>query len=178
MTRIVGMENKRSPFSLNIVELAFALGAGITTWFGLRYFLWITPPWPYDWSMYDSEPLPAWFTQGRQELFNLFVIPMVFIMAISAMFLLRGILNKEIKFFTRLSNIAIAWPIFSFITIHIISFLCFYPAPIGLILAFVELGVSYESEYKWGAMAAVVWNFAWLLIGGYYFGQWEQLYGD
>jgi hypothetical protein len=172
------MGNKRSPFSLNTIELVIAIGAGIATWFGLRSFLWSTPPWPYVWEYYKRESLPLWFTDGRQELFGLFAMPMAIIMTISAIFLLRGICNQEIKFFTRISNIAIAWPIFSFITLNTLSFLSLYSLPFGLILAFVGFALSYKSESKWGAMAAIAWNVAWLFIGGYYFDQWWMIYGD
>ncbi len=149
MIRIGGMGNKRSPFSLNTIELAIALGAGITTWFGLRDFLF-------------------WFTEGRQELFRLFAIPMAITMAISAIFLLRGVRNQETTHFTRLSNIAIAWPIFSFITMSILSPLGLQCLPIGLILACIEFAASYKSEFKWGGVAAIAWNVTWLFIVGYY----------
>ena len=169
------MKKKRSPISLNTLELTIGIGAGIATWFSLRYFLWSNSPFSY----HEGEPLPLWFTDGRQELFDLTVIPMVAIMAISAIFLLRGIQNQDIKFSTRMSNLAIAYPLFGFVTVNTLGFFSLYCLPIGFIFAFVSYGdFIRRTESKWEGIAAIAWNVIWISVSFLYFNQLETLYGD
>jgi hypothetical protein len=169
---------KRSPFSLNILELIIAIGVGTGTWFGLRNILWRIAPWPYTWEYYIDEPLPSWFTESRQELFVHFAIPMAIIMGISAVFLFRGTLNQEVRYFTRPSNFAVASPIFLFLPLNWLSYLSLYCMPVGVISAFIGFGISYKTESKWGWIAAVVWNILWLIFASNYFEQWWLVYGD
>jgi len=180
--KLIILETRRSPFSLNVLELIVAIVAGNGTWFALHYVLWDTPPWPYRWDYFENEALPLWFIEARQELFGTFAIPMSIIIAVSAIFLVRAIGKQDFQHFTRICNFAMSWPIFSLIFLNTLSFLSLYCLPIGLVLAIMALEPSRKNnatrDGKLGVITAVIWNIVWVFLGGSYFGGWWTAFGD
>ena len=122
------MEVERSPFSINKVELLTAIITIIITWFGLHAS--ISSFWPVGLDL--SMPLPDRFIGYRKELFDTWVIPIAVILAISSIFLVRGIRNQRVRYFSRLSHFVLAWPLILFPSITLLGFFglfCFFVRP-------------------------------------------------
>jgi len=170
------MDTQRSPFDTNIVELLVAITTAFATWFGLHAILWSGQPWPGDYAANDS--LPNWFLDGRVELFNNYVVPISIILALSALFLVRGIENQNIRYFSRSSHFALAWPLVLFALVTIFSFLSLYCFPVGLILSFISVGKSVKSGTWLGSVLAIAWNIVCIIVAFGYFASMWDLFGD
>ena len=171
------MEAERSPFSINMIELLVAIATAIVTWFGLRAILWSYLPVGYD--LILRLPLSDFVVNGREEIFKTWILPILIILAISSIFFVRGIVNSNFRYFSRLSHFALAWPLLLYPAItylYVFGLCCF---PFGLILSFVPMVESIKSERKWwGGVFAVVWNVACLVVAGYYFRHLDYIFGD
>jgi hypothetical protein len=159
-----------SLFRLSSLEIVIACLAGFATWVGFRNILQRTLPYPYD-ITYDE----SWTDLG-QSLFSLFVIPIVLILSLSAVFLFRAI-TKDERYFSRLGNLALAFPLVSFPLLNLLSFFSLYCLPIGVGIAAIATLKSTDKKNSrdWIALAL---SFAWLLVGFIYFNQWWDYYGD
>jgi len=174
--------NKRSPFSLSALELGFAVLVGLTTWFGLRYYLHSTLPFPCG-SSANSISIncgwtekQAWDTLGY-PLFSTYAIPLALFLAISGIFLIRSI-RKNVDHFSSIGNMALSFPIFAFLGFFILSVFGLILLPIGLVLAILAtIDSSTTKNYKWD-WVSFPFNLAWLVIFGSFIGQFMNLYGD
>ena len=159
-----------SPFRLSSLEVVIACLAGIATWVGFRDILQRTLPYPYDITYEES-----WTNLG-QSLFFLFIIPIVLILSLSAVSLFRAI-RKDERHFSRLGNLALAWPLVSFPLLNLLSFFSLYCLPIGAGIALIATLKSTNKKNS-GDWITLALSIAWLFVGFIYFGQWWNYYGD
>jgi len=172
------LDNQRSPFSLSKMEILAAALAAILTWFGLRFILYYTLPFPC------NEPSPpdctyngSWANLGH-PLFSSFALPMMFILSASAIFLVRGI-RKDVCYFSSIGHYALAWPLISFPLLNILSFFSLYCLPIGIGLAFIAAIKSIVTRRNWGDLIALPLSVAWFWFAFVYFdSHWWMAYGD
>ena len=170
------MEAQRSPVSINIVELLVVVGIIIATRFSLHAALWNSYPVGYD--VILRLPLSDFIKTGREEIFRTWTSPISIILALSSVFLVRGIANQQIQHFSRLNHFALAWPLVLFSSVTYLDFFGLYCFPIGLVLAFLSFIESIKSRKWWGSTFAVVWNTACVIVAGYYFGHLDYVFGD
>ena len=170
------MEKQRSAFSINIVELLIAVGFIILVRISLHAALWSSYPVGYD--LILRLPLSDFIKTGREEIFRTWVLPISIIIALSSIFLVRGIANQDIQSFSRLSHFALASPLLVFSSITYLYFIGLYCLPIGLVLSFLSIVESIKSQKWWGSILAVVWNVACVIVAGYYFGHIDYVFGD
>lgn len=159
-----------SLFRLSSLEIVIACLTGITTWIGFRNILQKTLPYPYDITYEES-----WTNLG-QPLFSLFIIPGVLILSLSAVSLFRAI-RKDERHFSRLGNLALAWPLVAFPLLNLLSFFSLYCLPVGTGIALIATLKSTNKENS-GDWITLVVSIAWLFVGFIYFGQWWDYYGD
>ena len=168
------MNTQRSPFSISKIELLVALAVIVATWFGLHADLWNSYPVGYPTNL----PSPSWLLSAREKLFNTWIIPISIILALSSVFLVRGIGNQNIRHFSRLSHFALAWPLILFPLVNILYFFIGFCFPFGLILPAFSLFESFRSRKWWGRIFAIVWNIFCIIVAGYYFGHIDYIFGD
>lgn len=174
--------NKRSPFSLNALELGFAVLVGTATWFGLSDSLHSTLPFPCG-SSINNIPIDcgwtemqAWETLGH-PLFSTYAIPLTLFLAISAIFLVRSI-RKDVRHFSIIANLAFSFPIFAFLGFFFLSVFSLPCLPVGLVLSITAMINSEKAKsYKW-SWISLPFNLAWLVIFGLFIGQFLNSYGD
>jgi len=170
------METQRSPFSINIVELLIAVGCIILVRIGLHAALWSFYPVGYD--LILRLPFSDFVKIGREEIFRVWVLPISIIMALSSIFLVRGITKQNIQFFSRLSHFALASPLLVFSSITYLYFMGLFCLPAGLILSLLAIVESSKSRKWCGSILAVVWNIACIIVAGYYFQHIDYVFGD
>jgi hypothetical protein len=168
------MEAERSPFSINMVELLVAIGTTIITWFVLRAS--ISSFWPADFDL--SMPLPDRYIAYRKELFDTWVIPIAVILAISSIFLVRGIRNQRVRYFSRLSHFVLAWPLMLFPSITLLGFFGLFCFLFGLIIPVPLFLESFQSRRWWGSIFAIVWIVGCGIVAMNYFNNIDYLFGD
>jgi hypothetical protein len=174
--------DEQSLFSLNALELGFAVLGGIATWFWLSNTLHSTLPFPCDSSVngisiecgWTKEQ--AWEALGR-PLFSTYVIPLVLFLAISSIFLVRSI-RKEVRHFSTIANLAFSYPIFSFLGFFILSVFSLPCLPIGLVLAIIAAINSGKTKNYKMDWISLPFNLAWLVIFGLFISQFLDTYGD
>jgi hypothetical protein len=120
---------RRSPLTLNVVELAAsALAVGIALAY-VHWSLWEAKPYGY----FDAEPstYPGWYIDGRDNLFRLAVYCMAPVIALAGISVIRYI-RDDVKGFSRLGYFAMASPLLSLPFVG-----CFSPIVdlLGIVLA-------------------------------------------
>jgi len=170
------MEAQRSPFSINKVELLVAIGIVIAIGFGLRVALWNSYPVGYDFIL--RLPLSDFIKTGREEIFRIWVLPISIILALSSIFLVRGMTNQNIQYFSRLSHFALASPLILFSSITFLYFIGLCCFPFGLTLSFLSLVESNGSQKRRGSLFAILWNIVCVTIAWYYFEHLDYIFGD
>ena len=179
---IVLKNSERSPFSLNALELGFAVLVGVATWFWLNNSLHSTLPFPCGSSANGVSIDCGWTEQQAWEtlgypIFSTYAIPLVLFLTFSGIFFVRSI-RKDVRHFSAIGNLAFSYPIFSFLGFFILSVFSLPCLPIGLVLAIIALINSGETKnYKWD-WASLPYNLAWLVIFGLFIGQVLDSYGD
>ena len=124
------IDTSLSAFRLSKLEVLIAILTGIATWIGFRNILRATLPYPCG-AAINGELIPCgWtyeesWTQRGHSLFSSFSVPIVIILAVSAVFLIRAI-RKDERYFSTLGNLAFAWPLISFPLLNVFSFLSLY----------------------------------------------------
>jgi hypothetical protein len=175
-------QSSLSIFRLNKLECFVAVLTGIATWIGFRSYL--RGILPYGCNDYiNGERIPcrwtyeeSWNVLGR-SLFSSFSIPIVIILAASAVFLLRAI-RKDERYFSTLGNLALAWPLISFPLANLFSFFGFYCLTVGVGIAFIGGLKSLNTKRNSGDWIALVLSVAWLLLLVIYMDQAWNRYGD
>ena len=176
------IDNKRSPFSLSILEIGCVVLVGVATWFGFRSSLHSTLPYPCG-SSINNIPIDcswteeqAWETLGY-PLFSIYAIPLVLFLSISAVFLLRSI-RQDVRHFSVFGNLALSYPIFSFLGFFLLSVFSQICLPGGLvfaILATIIFGTSKKNKWDW---VSLPYNLIWLVVFGSFIDQFLNSYGD
>lgn len=168
------MEEQRSPFGINKIELFVAISTIVGAWFGLHAS--ISSFWPAYLNL--ETPLPDWVVDMRETLAQEWAIPITVILALSSIFLVRGTQNQNIKYFSRVSHFVLAWPLILFPSItllYIFGLLCF---PIGLTPPIFSIAESFRSRKWWESVFVTVWVVGCTVVAGYYFGRIDYLFGD
>jgi hypothetical protein len=176
-------DNKRSPFTLSILEISLAIFVGLASWFGLRGFLQSALPFPCGSSVNDLTincgwtAEQAWQTLGY-PMFSTYAIPLVSLLAISSVFLVRSI-RRDVRQFSVIGNLALSWPIFSFLGFFFLSVFSLIFLPIGFVLAILATINSQELDkrYKWD-WVSLPFSLIWLVVFGMFIGKILNIYGD
>jgi hypothetical protein len=175
-------QSSLSIFRLNKLECLVAVLTSIAAWVGFRSYLQGILPYgcndyigderiPCHWTYQES-----WTVLGR-SLFSSFSIPIVLILAVSAVFLLRAIRRDE-GYFSTLGNLALAWPLISFPLANLFSFFGFYCLTIGVGVALIGGLKSLITKRNSGDWIALLFSIAWLWLLLIYMAQWWNRYGD
>ena len=170
------METQRSPFSTNKIELLVAIGTLVVTRISFRVALWSYLPVGYD--LINRFPLSGFVITGREEIFKTWVWPIAIILSISSVFFVRGILNSNVRQFSRVSHFALAWPLLLFSAVTYLYFYGLCCLPFGLVLSILSIVESIKSKKWWGSILSFVWNIICLVLAGYYFGHLDYIFGD
>ncbi len=171
-----------SVFRLSKPEILIAILTGMATWIGFRSILRGTLPYPCG-AEINGEPIPCGWTYEQSwtvlghSLFSSFSIPIVIILAMSAVFLWRAIRRDE-RYFSTLGNLALAWPLISFPLLNILSFFSLYCLPIGVGIAFIGGLKSINTQRNLRDWIALFLSIVWLVLSMIYFEQWWNRYGD
>ena len=172
------MEAERSPFNVSKVEVFVVIGAIIFTGLGLHFSLWNA----YPVGSNPDIPLDNWtnirLSVGRQILFDTWVVPISIILALSSIFLVRGITNQRFQFFSRINHFALAWPILFFPLATFLDFYSLYCFPFGLVPPALSLLESSKSQRWLGSLFVVIWNVICFIIAVYYLGHKDYYFGD
>src|SRR6185503_1601853 len=143
-------DNKRSAFSLNKIEVAFAGVIALVTWFGLRSFLHSLVPFscgsainniPID---YDCTQEQVWQTLGL-PVFSRFIIPLVLFNALAGVFLVR-VIRRDVRDFSVVGSLALAWQLISMLGIHFLLYFGICVLPIGFALGIIATMLSVEER--------------------------------
>ena len=166
----------RSPLSLDIIEALSSLIGGAGAWFWLRYNIWNAQPW--NWWEYNTpgEPYPSWFISHREHLLTL-TWPMTIAMAIATIFLARGI-RGNIRHFSRLGHIILAWSLIDFLLLMITGSFGIWCLPIQFILALVIAFTPTKGQRHLGDLIAIPFSIGWTILGYWYAFMWWSLIGD
>jgi hypothetical protein len=175
-------DQKRSPFSLNGLEVISVIVVSTAAWFALRWLLQNTLPSPCG-SAVNEVPIDcgwtaeqAWQSLGL-PLYSTYLFPLVSLLAISAVFLVRSI-RQDVLHFSVFGSLALAWPIIIFIAFFLLSVFSLYCFPVGLILAIIaliEFGETKENKWDW---VAFPFSLIWLVVFGGFVGVFLSIYGD
>ena len=171
-----------SALLLSKSEVLVASLTGIATWLGFRSSLSGTLPYPCGTAI-NGELIPCGWTYGESwtqrghSLFSTFSVPIVIILAMSAVFLLRAI-RKDERYFSILGNLAVAWPLISFPLANLFSFYSGYCLPIGVGIALIAGLKSLNTKRNSADWIALLFSVAWLLFLLIYMDQWWNRYGD
>ena len=176
------IDTSLSTFRLSKLEIVIATLTGIATWVGFRSILHGTLPYPCGAAINGEEIPCGWtyeesWTELGHSLFSSFSVPIVIILAMSAVFLLRAI-RRDDRYFSTLGNLALAWPLISFPLLNLLSFFSLYCLPIGVGIAFIGGLKSLNTKRNLGDWIALALSVAWFLLGFIYFDQWWNRYGD
>lgn len=166
---VASMSNQRSPLTIRIYELVAALMAGGLAWFWLRQIVLGFIPWGWD-EGYNLGPLPEWFIQARDEVLIL-NWPIAITIAISTIFLLRTLDEQNIRHFSRLGHLALAWPLINFLPLSIFGPFSILCLPIGFILALIAATLSLVKKQNFGDLAAIPLSLVWMILG-YIYSDW------
>jgi hypothetical protein len=175
-------QSSLSIFRLNKFEFLVAVLTGIAAWTGFRSILRGTLPYGCN-DYINGERIPCGWTYEESwtklghSLFSSFSVPIVVILAMSAVFLVRAIRRDE-RYFSTLGNLALAWPLISFPLLSLISFFSLYCLPIGVGIALIAAIKSVDTKRNFGDWIALVLSLVWFLVGFIYFDRWWILYGD
>ncbi len=158
LTLVMWFKKDRPPLTLSFLEISFAVLVGLVTLLYLRTSLWGQQPYP--WNYPSPDAIPTWFTNGRDELFGTFALPITAIMALSAISLLRAIRN-DVRGFSRLGHIAMASPLLSLPFAGVLS-------PITDIVAIILTAATvlwtFGTGKNKGNLVAPILIILWLLI--------------
>jgi len=171
-----------STFRLSILEIFIAIFTGIATWIGFRSILRATLPYPCGAAINGEEIPCGWtyeesWTKLGSSLFSSFSVPIVIILAMSAVFLLRAVRRDE-RYFSTLGNLALAWPLISFPLLNVLSFFSLYCLLVGMGIALIGGLKSLNTKRNVRDWIALALSVAWVWLGIIYFDQWWNLYGD
>ena len=142
----------------DILDWIIAVIAGIVTWLGLRFNFWHTPPFTYE--VISDLTLPA-----RQEFFSTFVWPAIILLSPSSVFLIRSIRGKS-NHFTPLGQIALAWPVASFLLLNIHPMFGLCILPFGIVMS-ISSAIAYKDRRN--NALPIMWSVIWLCFGALYF---------
>jgi hypothetical protein len=168
----------RSPFTISIIEIVLAILVGLVTWFGLRKYIQSTLPFPCTSSSVDyiSSEEYSWQFLGY-PLFSTYALPLIFFLTISTIFLVRAIRRNDLHF-SVIGNLALSWPIFSFLGFLLFNTFSLVFFPIGLALSIIAMMDSVMTKrLKWDWLS-IPFNLAWLVVFGSFVGRFLSLYGD
>jgi len=168
------MEAERSPFSINLVEVLVAIVTAIIIWFGLHASIFSFWPVGFD----PNLPLPDWVVGKRAILFSEWAIPIIIVLTLSSIFLVHGIQNQNIKYFSRLDHFVLAWPLVLFPSITILYTFSLFCFPIGLMLSLISIIDLFQSRKYLGSAFVIIWIVGCTILAGYYFGRIDYLFGD
>jgi hypothetical protein len=174
--------SKRSAFSLNRIEVASASIVALVTWFGLRSFLHSLLPFPCG-STINNVPVDCGWTQEQAwqtlglPIFSRFIIPLVLVNALAAIFLIRAI-RRDVRDFSVLGSLALAWPLISTLGIQFLFYLGFGILPIGFMLSIVATILSVEAKRDRLDWTSLPLSFISMVACGWYLSELISLYGD
>lgn len=168
---------KRSPFTLDAYESGIAIIACVATSLILYFILKNERPFGYENISMD------WSKTGGSAFFSLYVVPLALVLAISSVSLLRAIRHEEIRYLSRLINIAIALPpLPSFLPLNTLSFFSLYFLCFGFLFSVVVIFVSVQGTNDLdkikGNWFALLWNIVWVVFAYSYFDLWWAYFGD
>jgi hypothetical protein len=167
------VDAKRSPFSINKVELLMAIGTSIITWFGLHASIssfWLV-------GLDLSTPLSDLVINKREALFTEWGTPITILLSLSSIFLARGIQNQSIQYFSRASHFLLAWPLFVFPLVTFLYVFSLPCIPLGLFLPVLSLAEPIKSQRWWGGVFTTVWLIGCTIMAWNYFGRIDYLFG-
>jgi hypothetical protein len=174
--------NKRSPFSLNFPEIVFATVVALATWLGFRWFLQSILPFPCG-SFANNIPLDCGWTKEQAwqalglPLFSKYAMLLVLINALAGIFLVR-VIRRDIRDFSPMSSLALAWPLLSTLGIHLLAYFGMCVLPVGFVLSLIATIISVEEKRYQLDWTSLPISFASMVISGMYFSELLSLYGD
>ena len=175
-------DKPRSPFSVSVPEIVFAILVALVTWFGLRSFLQSARPYPCG-SSVNNIPIDcgwteeqAWQTLGM-PLFSKSVIPFVVCNTLAAVFLIRAI-RRDAQGFSRLGRVALAWPLLSLPVIPVLFYSSACVSPIGFILGILATVTSARQRLNKLDWISLLITFMSMVACQMFFGELLTIYGD
>jgi hypothetical protein len=175
-------DSKRSALSLNKTEAAFAGIVALVTWFGVLSFLHSLVPFSCGDTIsnipinYDCAPQQLWQTLGL-PLFSRFVIPLVLFNALAGVFLVRSF-RRDVRDFSVLGSLALAWPLISTLAIHFLFYFGLCILPVGFALSIPATILSVEEKRDRLDWVSLPLSFISMVVCGWYLSQLVSLYGD
>ena len=174
--------NRRSPFSLNVLEIAVASAVALITWFGLWNFLHSILPFPCGFAI-NNIPIDcgwtaeqSWQTLG-QPLFSKFAIPLILFNVLAGIFLVR-VIRRDVRDFSILGSLAIAWSLASMLGIHFLFYFGTCILPIGFVISIVATILCVEEKRDRLDWTSLPLSVASMIVSGMYYAELWHLYGD
>ncbi len=153
------MQPKRSPISLDVIEILAAVAAGVLTALYLPGSLRDIVPFPYQ-PYQHGEPVPEWFTDDIQWVVRTYTLPIVATVMVAAIALVR-VIRDDVGYVSRLGHLAMTVRLVSPPMIGPVSCLAFF---VGITLAIVaNLQAKRKPQYR-GNYLALVYFAVWLII--------------
>jgi hypothetical protein len=176
------IRKRRSPFTLSVAEIIFAILVGIATWIGLHSYLQSALPFPCGNSIVNIPSdcgwtrAQAWNTLGR-PLFLTYAAPLSLSLALAVVFLIRSI-KRDVLHFSIMGNFALSWPLFSFLGMHLLYVFGLCLLPIGLILSSLATIKSRDENRNNLDWISFPLSLAWIVISVLFFRALWSAYGD
>ena len=175
-------DERQSPFSVNAPEIVFAISVISATIFGLWSFFHSALPYPCGSTIGDTVIPCDWteeeaWQQLGQRLFSKYVIPFVFLNGVAAVFLSR-VLRRDLRGFSLLASLALAWPMFSLLGIHFLGYFSAYCFPVGLIFGAIATLIPHSGQRKKFDWISLPVNLLSIIVCGMYFAELLEMYGD
>jgi hypothetical protein len=172
----------RSPFSVNAPEIVFAIVVALATIFGLWRFLHSALPYPCGFTVGDNVIPCGWTEEEAWQqlglpLFAKYVIPFVLLNLLSAVSLLR-VIRKDLRGFSVLGSLALAWPMFSLLGIHFLGYFSCYIFPAGLIMGVIATFMSVQEQRNSLDWISLPVNLLSIIACIMYFAELLEVYGD
>ncbi len=168
LEKLLHAERKRSPLSLDRLEIIVSTPLAIIAWISWHYVIWIQKfQYPEDIEVTSGD----WYRIELNKLFGNYALLLGVVALISAISLVRAIRN-DVRGVSRLGHLTLAWPLLFYESLPCFYF-CFGVS--GIVLAIVATLNSGRSEdNKWDATAALI-SFACCLLGFLFSWQWLNL---
>lgn len=147
----------------------------------LRSVIWFSLPFG---SYIDTGPNPGlgattyerlWEAHGSR-LFQQFSVPFAVVAAISAVFLVRAF-RRDVRHFSALGNMAMAWPLFGSVLVISLDWCSGYCWLTGLMMVAVGV-VGPAAKREKGDLWAIPWNAMWILLAIVFATVSWSIYGD
>ena len=174
--------NRRSAFSLNILEIVVATTVVFVTWFGLRSFLHSLLPFPCGAAVNNIPIDCGWTEEQAWQTFGLplvskYVIPLVLFNALAGVFLVR-VIRRDVRDFSLMGSSALAWSLLSILGIHFLFYFSVCVLPIGFALSIIATILSIEEKRDKLDWTSLPLSFVSMVVSGMYYAELLRLYGD